>query len=208
MTQESLGLVKRLLEGAIEGEMLEQLRLGRYRRSEVRQGYRNGYRQGSLLTKLGLVEHIRVPRDREGHYQPTALPRYKGRQEEVNRLVREMFLQRVSTRKSREGSGVPVGGRGKPSDSISNHQKPGPGGAPLPHSSPGRPIPAPAAGWHQLEAERMVLCTYSISLQGKREMISFRQASAEGEASGKPACGTCMLECAPDIVCVLFPRTI
>ncbi|MEE9248673.1 MAG: hypothetical protein V3U79_08260 [Dehalococcoidia bacterium] len=46
MKQETLRVVKRLLEGAMEGELLEQLRAGRYRRGELRRGYRNGYRGG------------------------------------------------------------------------------------------------------------------------------------------------------------------
>ena len=63
--QTRIGL-KRLLEGAMEGELIEQLRAGRYRRTESRRGYRNGYRYRGLLTELGMVEHLRVPRDRDG----------------------------------------------------------------------------------------------------------------------------------------------
>lgn len=62
---------------------MEQLRAGRYRHKELRRGYRNGYRRRSLLTELGLVEHLRVPRDREGLYQPAVLERYQRRQEPV-----------------------------------------------------------------------------------------------------------------------------
>ena len=63
--------MKRLLEGAMEAE---QLWAGRYRRTELRRGYR------SLLTELGLVEHLEVPRDRAGQYRSTVLPRYQRRQ--------------------------------------------------------------------------------------------------------------------------------
>ena len=87
--------MKHLLEAVLEG-----LRAGRYRRTEVRRGYRNGYRQRSLLARWGLVERLRVPRGRDGCYQPTVLPAYQRRQEEVNHMVREMFLARVSTRKA------------------------------------------------------------------------------------------------------------
>ena len=54
--QETLRMVKRLLESAMEEELLECLRVGRYRRTELRRGYRNGYRHRNLLTELGLVE--------------------------------------------------------------------------------------------------------------------------------------------------------
>ncbi len=72
-------MVKRLLEGAMEEELLECLRVGRYWRTELRRGYRNGYRHCNLLTELGLVEHLQVPRDREGSYHPTVVKRYQRR---------------------------------------------------------------------------------------------------------------------------------
>ena len=56
------GVVRRLMESAMEEELLEQLRAGRYRRSGLRRGYRNGYRHRGLLTELGMLEHLRVPR--------------------------------------------------------------------------------------------------------------------------------------------------
>ena len=49
-----------------------------------------------------MLEHLRVPRDREGRYQTEVLPRYQRRQEGVNRMVRQMFLTGVSTRKVTE----------------------------------------------------------------------------------------------------------
>ncbi len=97
--QETIRIVKRLLESAMEEKLLESLCAGRYRRTELRRGYRNGYRQRDLLTELGLVEHLRVPRDREGSYQPGVLKRYQHRQNRVNELIREMFLAGVSTRR-------------------------------------------------------------------------------------------------------------
>ena len=45
--------VKRLLESAMEEELLEQLHAGKYRRTELRRGYRNGYRHRGLLTEFG-----------------------------------------------------------------------------------------------------------------------------------------------------------
>ena len=97
MKQQTLRGVKRLLEGAMEGELMEQLHAGRYRRTETRRGYRNGYRERSLLTELGMLEHLRVPRDREGRYQTEVLPRYQRRQEGVNRMVRQMMLLYLSS---------------------------------------------------------------------------------------------------------------
>jgi len=38
-----LGMVKLILEGSLEEELLEELQVSRYRRSKTRRGYRNGY---------------------------------------------------------------------------------------------------------------------------------------------------------------------
>jgi len=54
-------VVRWLLEEAMEGELLEQLRTGHYRRLRFREGYRHGYRRGDLITELGLVEREKVP---------------------------------------------------------------------------------------------------------------------------------------------------
>ena len=102
LTAAALRGVKHLLEAVMEVELLEGIRAGRYRRTELRRGYRNGYRERSLLTQWGLLQGLRVPRDREGHYQPSVLPAYQRRQEAINRMVREAFLTGVSTRKVKE----------------------------------------------------------------------------------------------------------
>lgn len=189
LKQETLRVVQRLLEGAMEGEMLEQLWAGRYRRTELRRGYRNGYRQRSLLTELGLIERLRVPRDREGRFQPGILPRYQRRQGEVNRLVREMFLQGVSTRKVEEVL-EPLLGASLSAQTVSRIT---------------RSLDAEVRRFHQRPLEdryqylfldgitlkmkgatgvkkRLVLCAYGITFRGQRELISFRQATAESEA--------------------------
>lgn len=189
VSENTLQMVKGLLEGALEGEMLEQLRVGRYRRSQQRQGYRNGYRYRSLLTKLGMMRHLRVPRDREGHYQSKVLPRYQRRQEEVNRLVRGMFLQGVSTRKVQEVV-KPLLGEGVSPQTVSRIT---------------RSLDQEVHHYHTRSLadqyvyllldgivlkvkgalgvkKRLVLCAYGITREGQREMISFRQATAESEA--------------------------
>jgi len=189
LKEESLRVVKRLLESAMEEELLEQLRAGRYRRTELRRGYRNGYRQRSLLTQLGLVEHLRVPRDREGDYQPTIMARYQRRQGQVTRLVREAFLAGVSTRRVGEVL-APVLGEPLSPQTVSRIA---------------RSLDAEVRRYHSrllkdcyqyllLDGitlkvkspsgvkKRLVLCAYGISSEGRRELISFRQATAESEA--------------------------
>ena len=189
MKQQTLRGVKRLLEGAMEGELMEQLHAGRYRRTETRRGYRNGYRERSLLTELGMLEHLRVPRDREGRYQTEVLPRYQRRQEGVNRMVRQMFLTGVSTRKVAEVL-EPLLGASMSAQTVSRIT---------------RSLDAEVRRYQSRPLEdkylyllldgivlkvktatgvvrRLVLCAYGITPGGHREMISFRQSNSESEA--------------------------
>jgi len=189
LRKESLGVVQRLLEGAMEGELLEQLWAGRYRRTELRRGYRNGYRKRSILTELGLLERLRVPRDRDGQYQPTVLPRYQRRQEGVNRLVREMFLSGVSTRKVREVV-EPLLGAGVSAQTVSRITRSLDGEVKRYHRRPladhyryllldGIVLKVKGATGVR---KRLVLCAYGITTQGQRELLNFRQATAESAA--------------------------
>ncbi len=186
---ESLRVVKRLLESAMEEELMERLWAGRYRRTEMRRGYRNGYRYRSLQTPLGLVEHLRVPRDREGLYQPTVVARYQRRQQEVDRLVREMFLTGVSTRKVQEVV-RPLLGEGLSPQTVSRIARSLDREVRRFHERPlgdcyqylildGVTMKVKGATGVK---KRLVLCAYGITHQGQRELISFRQATAESQA--------------------------
>lgn len=189
LKQETLRMVKRLLESAMEEELLECLRVGRYRRNELRRGYRNGYRHRNLLTELGLVEHLRVPRDREATYRPALVERYQRRQSQVNQLIREVFLAGVSTRRVGEVL-APVLGEAPSPQTVSRVA---------------RSLDAEVRRFHNRllpdhycyllfdgitlkvkgatgMKKRLVLCAYGITAEGNREMISFRQACAESEA--------------------------
>ena len=61
-------LVGWLLQEMLNIEFNEFLGAEPYERSEERQGYRNGYRQRELFTRVGQVT-LRVPRDREGRFR-------------------------------------------------------------------------------------------------------------------------------------------
>ena len=189
LKEHTLRVVKRLLESAMEEELLECLCAGRYRRTELRRGYRNGYHQRDLLTELGLVEHLKVPRDREGSYHPTVVKRYQRRQMQVNRLIREVFLAGVSTRRVGEVL-APVLGVAPSPQTVSQVARSLDAEVRRFHS---RLVPdhycylildgitlkvKGAAG----VKKRLVLCAYGITREGKREILSFRQASAESEA--------------------------
>ena len=185
----TLAVVKTLMEEAMEAELIEQLHAAKYRRTEVRRGYRNGYRYRGLLTEFGPIERIRIPRDRDGQYRPRVLPRYQRRQSQVNQMVRKMFLAGVSARRVREVV-QPLLGEGVSAQTVSRIC---------------RSLDAEVRRFHSRQLDdryryllldgivlkvkgavevkrRVVLCAYGVTHGGVRELIDFRQASSESEA--------------------------
>jgi putative transposase len=169
--------------------LLEQLRAGRYRRTAIRRGYRNGHYHRGLLLEWGLVANPIVPRDREGQFHPRVLERYQRKQKRLGRLIREMFLQGGSTRRVGEVL-EPILQEKVSAQSVSRIVK-----------------SLDAEGWRfhrrylgddysyllldgiYLKAKQasgvkrgLVLCAYGITRQGQRQMLAFRQATAESEA--------------------------
>ena len=186
---EALRVVKRLLEVCMEEELMEQLRAGRYRRTEFRRGYRNGYRHRNILTKLGLVERLRVPRDREGHYQLTVIEAYQRRPETVNQLIRECFLGGLSTRRVGEVL-APMLGQALSPQTISRVARSLDEEVARFHRRPlvdvycylildGVTMKVKGASGVK---KRVVLSAYGVTPQGQRQMIDFRLANAESEA--------------------------
>src|SRR3972149_7055952 len=102
-------ILKVILEGALEEEMTAVLGAGRFRRTDDRSGHRNGFYSRDLVTQLGIVTAIRVPRVREGLVERSAFGRYQRRQSHVNQVIREVFLAGVSTRGVGGGLGAVLG---------------------------------------------------------------------------------------------------
>jgi len=182
-------LIKRLLESTMDEEIIAQLQVARYQRSGNRLGYRNGHRKRSLLTEYGLLDNIKVPRDRQGIYQSSLLTRYQRRQGQVNEMVREMFLDGVSTRKVQDVL-KPILKAELSAQSVSRIV---------------RSLDSEVKHFHQRRLldnyrylffdgiilkvkgaggvrKRFVLCVYGITDNGVKELVSFRQASSESEA--------------------------
>ena len=90
--------LKRLLEQALLAEQDRYLELGYYEHAPMsRLDYRNGCYYRDLVTQLGLLARIRVPRTRKG-FRSQLLPRYERRQKAVNNLILLAFLRGISTR--------------------------------------------------------------------------------------------------------------
>ena len=91
--------VKAVIEQVLEEEMTEHIGAAYRERTPYRRGERNGHYTRSLITPVGKIEQLRVPRDREGTFLTEVFERYKRMTGEVEEAVLEMYLQGVSTRK-------------------------------------------------------------------------------------------------------------
>jgi putative transposase len=90
--------VKAALEAVLEAEMTEALGAGKSERTETRAGYRAGYYQRSLITRVGTLE-LRVPQDRTGRFSTELFERYQRSEKALVGALAEMYVQGVSTRK-------------------------------------------------------------------------------------------------------------
>jgi len=113
-------MVRWMVESSLEAELVARLGAERYKRTEVRRGWRNGGYPRQLVTCWGLID-IWMPRAREKLPPSQVLGRFQRRQPQVDQLIREAFLQGISTRQVGEvlepvlgGSPQPRPSRGSP----------------------------------------------------------------------------------------------
>lgn len=94
--------VKAVLEQVIEEEMTAHVG-ARYReKTDTRTGERNGSYTRGLITPVGKIEQLRVPRDREGTFTTEVFEEYHRATGEVEDAILEMWLQGISQRKIAE----------------------------------------------------------------------------------------------------------
>lgn len=91
-------LVEWLYEEMLEMEFTEQLGASRYERTADRQGYRNGYRERQLHTRVGTLT-LHVPRDREGKFSTRLFERCQRSERALILALQEAYVNGVSTRK-------------------------------------------------------------------------------------------------------------
>ncbi len=188
INERTIGMVKLILEDSLEEELLEQLQANRYQRTEVRKGYRNGHYEKSLYTRFGAMKAIRIQRARES-YESKILRRYERRHDQVNQMVRDMFLAGVSTRRVGEVL-AKVNGEKVSAQTVSRITRSLDSEVHLFQNRPlgdvyqylffdGISLKVKGAGKVH---KKQVLCAYGITLWGSRQMISFRQGTDESEA--------------------------
>jgi len=93
-------LVKEALDQILQAEMTDFLGAAPGQRSPSRLGYRAGYYERGLITRVGKIE-LRVPRDRNGEFSTSLFERFQRSEKALLSALVEMYVQGVSTRKVR-----------------------------------------------------------------------------------------------------------
>jgi len=91
-------LVSAAVQDALDREFETVLGAGPYERSAARRSWRNGSYERTLTTRVGTFT-LKVPRDRDGIFQPTLFARYERTEQALVLAMVEMYFQGVSTRK-------------------------------------------------------------------------------------------------------------
>ena len=91
-------LVEWLYQEMLEMEFTEHVRAGPYERTANRRGYRNGYRDRQLHTRVGTL-NLRVPRDRDGKFSTRLFERCQRSERALILALQEAYVTGVSTRK-------------------------------------------------------------------------------------------------------------
>lgn len=91
-------ILREVMQEILEQEMTDAVGAGKGERSPARLGYRSGYYERSLITRVGKLE-LRVPQDRQGHFSTQLFERYQRSEKALVSALAEMYVQGVSTRK-------------------------------------------------------------------------------------------------------------
>lgn len=115
--------LKRLLETSMQIEIGDLIGTDYWQHNYNRDNYRNGYYSRGLLTSLGNIQDLQVPRLRKGGVEFKTISRYKQRTKDVDEMISEMFLLGVSTHKVKEVVEPLLGERAISSTTVSNITK-------------------------------------------------------------------------------------
>jgi putative transposase len=91
-------MLAQVMQAALQQEFDRFLGAGRWERNGERRGWRNGSKRRRLHTRVGTIE-LRIPKDREGRFQPSLFERYQRSEKAFVLALVEMYIQGVSTRK-------------------------------------------------------------------------------------------------------------
>ena len=181
---ETVRALKGLLEKMMEIEVQDLVGAGRWKRDAKRMTYRNGFYTRDLLTSLGWITRLEVPRVRGGGLHRRLLPRYRRRAPDIDRTVMDMFLAGVSTRRVEEVLRPMMGQRALSAATVSEITRQLDGPVKLFH---GRSLPDDyrylifdgiylKAKSPISSRRRCILVAYGIRQNGTRELIDYRLA--------------------------------
>jgi putative transposase len=91
-------MLAQMMQAALQAEFDRFIGAGPWERTAERRGLRNGTKRRRLHTRVGTIE-LRIPKDREGRFQPTLFERYQRSEKAFVLALVEMYIQGVSTRK-------------------------------------------------------------------------------------------------------------
>jgi putative transposase len=91
-------VLQTVVQEALEAEMTEAVGAEKGERTADRIGYRSGYYERKLVTRVGVLE-LRVPQDRAGRFSTELFERYQRSEKALVSALVEMYVQGVSTRK-------------------------------------------------------------------------------------------------------------
>jgi len=94
--------MKEMIEETLFGEAQTYVGGSRYERTPTRSDYLNGYYTRNLVTSLGYISQIRIPRTRHGRPNFSLIQHYQRRHKEFDQIVLSSFLKGHSTRKARD----------------------------------------------------------------------------------------------------------
>src|SRR5690606_32901038 len=93
-------LLESVLNQVLEAQVTEHIKAAPFERTDERAGYRNGYRDREMKTRVGTLE-LRVPRVRSGSFSTELFDRYQRSEQALILALMEMVINGVSTRKVR-----------------------------------------------------------------------------------------------------------
>jgi transposase-like protein len=91
-------LIRIIINTAMQIERQQHLGVGPYERSPERQGYANGYKPKTVMTRVGDITFA-VPQVRDGSFYPQALDKGLRSERALTLALAEIYVQGVSTRK-------------------------------------------------------------------------------------------------------------
>jgi len=186
---ELLEAVQRILEATMEDELAALLRAQPYERTHLRLDVRNGVYYRRLVTELGAITDLAVPRRRLVPYRPSFLRHAARRTTTVDGVLRQAFLRGLSTRETAELA-TTLTGVSLSAASVSRLARTLDAQVAAFHRRPvafaaryllvdGLWVSVRSAGRAR---KRVVLAVYGIDADGRRELLDYRQAASESAA--------------------------